>query len=177
MLTHDKPLIAMSTEKLIEYKGVTLNYNIVSDILTQLWTQLEQRNVSTSNIKKVYSVATECLENIYKHSDFETTINDSVTFNLEWEEHQVKVVARNPVDSTKATALSAKIDFIKSLNQIGLKKLYQYEIKKRSINSSGGAGLGLIIIARKSETSFEYTMKQLTESKKIVLFQLTIPLE
>jgi len=73
---------------------------------------------------------------------------EAVMSSVENHASQTQKTIENP---TKIPTLNERIQFLKSLNPVGLKKLYQYEIKKRGISNKGGAGLGLIIITRKSE--------------------------
>lgn len=160
----------MPKTPLLKYHNNALDYNTVSDILTDIWTLLEEHDVGVSNIKKVYSIATECLENIYKHSDF-VDIADSIKFELQIENGTLEIVSSNPVENSKTSFLHERITFLNGLNKVGLKKLYQYEIKKRGMTVKGGAGLGLIIIARKSES---YTCEIIALDNSIDSFILKI---
>lgn len=160
---------------ILTYKSNTLDYDQVSNLLTNIWTALEEDDQPISSIKKIYSVSNECLENIYKHSDFVTSLNDSVYFTLEKNSSNFIINASNPLGATKVKKLKEKVSYLNTLNTSELKNLYQYEIKKRSISNKGGAGLGLIIIARKSNCQLKLEISEINEELSQVIFTIKIP--
>jgi len=163
---------------IIDYNGEKLDYDTVGELLTQLWSKMEQEGNNIVVIKKVYSIVTEFLENVYKHSDFVEDGNKLVTIKIRKKDaDHYTVVVQNPVLKEKLEKLIYKVDFINSLNKAGLKKLYQYEIKKRTISPKGGAGLGLIIVARKAEGSILFEAKEYNEQTSLISMSVTVSLD
>ena len=154
---------------IVSFKGNTLNYSQVTDLLSQLWQSLENKGLDISEVKSIYSVVTELLENAYRYSDQITDVNECFDFTfseLSTKKYIIKI--KNPVEKSKAIKLNEKINFINSLSKIGLKKLYQYEIVRNKNDNHTGGGLGLIIIARKIEEPLQLELIQLNTNITIV---------
>lgn len=160
-------------KSILTFKSDTINYDQVSDLLAKLWQLLEEKGLEITEVKQIYSVATEMLENIYRYSDtINSKDNDSLMLSIfEPKPKRYQIILRNPAESSKALKLKEKIDFVNSLTKVGLKKLYQYEIVRRKDENHSGAGLGLIIIARK--TIEPITIELQTYNDKITLITLT----
>lgn len=170
--------LTMTDTSSIDFKGDKLNYDKVGELLTLLWTKMEAKGHNVVDIKKVYSIVTEFLENIYKHSDFVEDGQEIVLFKVREKGSNAYIISvQNPVLKEKVEKLSCKIDFINSLNKAGLKKLYQYEIKKRTISPKGGAGLGLIIVARKTENPIYFEAKEYNEFTSLITISVIVSLD
>ena len=160
------------------YNDTNLDYDRASDLLGQVWMVLESKKIEIPDIKIVYSVASELLENVYKYSNFNEEEKKHVLFEmLEINSKEYKIKVSNPVAKDKALQLKEKIDFVKSLSKVGLKKLYQYEIVRSKKNDHPGAGLGLIIIARKTIEPILLELLPISESLTIVTITVKISLK
>jgi len=160
-------------KSILTFKSDTINYDQVSDLLAKLWQLLEEKGLENAEVKQIYSVVTEMLENIYRYSDtIKTKDNDSLMLSVfETKSKHYQIVLRNPAETDKATKLKEKIEFVNSLTKIGLKKLYQYEIVRRKDENHSGAGLGLIIIARKTIEPLKIELQKFNDN--ITLITLT----
>lgn len=165
----------MSHKLLLSYQNHHIDYNTVSELLTKIWTSLEENNVSITNIKVIYSISTECLENSYKHAEL-TCPDCLVNFKLFLSEDEAEIIVSNPINTLKVQPIQERITFLKSLNPVGLKKLYQYEIKKREISNKGGAGLGLIIITRKSDGNINCNVENKANNISMIEISVKVPL-
>lgn len=166
----------MKKNNILKYEGSTIVYETVGQLLQQVWAYLESQDYKQSKIKIVYSILTELLENIYRYSDFaESEALVKFEFNkVDKNSYAIKI--QNPAMKEKAIRLKDKIEFINSLNKSGLKKLYQYEIKKKNITQSGSAGLGLIIIARKLEVPMEIELKDVNSQLSVITIKVIVKL-
>lgn len=160
--------------EVVKYQNNILDYNEVSNLLTNIWTSLEEDGQNISTIKKIYSVSNECLENIYKHSDFVNEFS-VVNFLLEKNTNSFIITSSNPIVASKKEIIQDKIENLSKLDNSGLKDLYQNEIKRRSSLTNGGAGLGLIIIARKSNNQINLEIKEINKDLSLVLFTIEVP--
>jgi hypothetical protein len=158
---------------IVVFNGCRIDFNQVSDILSHTWSKLEEIGLNTIKIKLLYSIITEMLENVYRYSIENDTDSELIHFSIyEIKSKQFQITTTNPVALSQYEKLKSKIEFVNSLNQIGLKKYYQYEIIKTKDNIEKGAGLGLIIISRKIEQPIKIEMQQLKE--EIILVTLTV---
>ncbi|MBK8805921.1 MAG: hypothetical protein IPO21_04400 [Bacteroidales bacterium] len=161
----------MTILPLLTYRNNNIDYNTVSNLLTQLWTILDKYDINVSNKKKIYSVATECLENIYKHSEF-IEKEDSVSFQVNLLNNSIEIKSSNPININKILPICERIEFLKGLNNNSIKQLYLHKIKKRGISNKGGAGLGLILMVRKAEGKIDFRTE--TINKFVSSLVLTI---
>ena len=151
--------MTMTKELLVQYKSKQIDYQSVNDVLAQLWNLLNKNEVPINSIKKVYSVATECLENIFKYADTDET--ESIVFEVSVNGDTIHVNAQNRLKRLKIAKLEYNIDLVNSLDKVELKKLFKHKIQTRKISELGGAGLGLIIIARKIEGKISYKIQEI----------------
>lgn len=163
----------MAKTQLVKYKDNDINYDTVSTLLTLVWAALEKYDIGISGIKKIYSIATECLENICKHSDFLNS-DKLFIFEMNIDKNTIYISTSNYVNKNKVKAIVERIIFLKKQTPIRLKELYQQEIKKRTFSNKGGAGLGLIIMTRKSEGNIDCSVKQINNTTSVLTLNIRI---
>lgn len=162
----------MAKEYLVQFRSSQINYQTVNDLLSQLWQHLNNKKIPVSITKKVYSVATECLENIYKYAD--TDGNDTLKFDAWCDDQHIYIDAENILKHVKIAKLEYNIDLVNSLDKIELKKLFKHKIQTRKISELGGAGLGLIIIARKIDGKISYRINDINAHYALFSFSAKI---
>lgn len=139
-----------------------------------------ERNSEERKIKKkVYHVLVETLQNINKHSD---DINEQIVkgvgsglFMIGQKDDQYFVITANKVHKNKREGLQATIDEVNNSTPEELKEMYKKQIKEGSISDRGGAGLGLIDIARKTGKELEFQFSHLDEEYYFFLLKVEIP--
>jgi hypothetical protein len=162
---------------IVEYNTNRIDFNQVSSILAATWDKLEDLGLDTNEIKVIYSVITEMLENVYRYSLVIENNTDYVRFSiLEIKPKEYLISTTNLVDTTQYEKLKLKIDFVNSLNQIGLKKYYQHEIVRTKNDNHNGAGLGLIIISRKIEQPITIEMQKTDNNAVLVTLKVLLKL-
>lgn len=161
----------MTKELLVQFRSNQIDYQTVNDLLSQLWIHLNNK-IPIGITKKVYSVATECLENIFKYADNDGT--ESLSFNVWSDDQYIYIDAENILKHVKIAKLEYNIDLVNSLDKIELKKLFKHKIQTRKISELGGAGLGLIIIARKIEGKISYKIKDVNAHYALFSFSAKI---
>jgi hypothetical protein len=153
----------------------------VTQDITKTFTSLTEKSLAKSAEsnqvqRKVFNVMVECLQNISKHAD---SLND------EDEERRGIVMVSKGVDSyniitgnvirnEKIPDLTKSLETVNSLDKEGLSELYKKQIKEGKISEKGGAGLGLIDIAKKTGTQLSYQFKELNESVSFFILTSTI---
>jgi len=162
-------------EYLVNHCTGQIDYPTVNSLLSSLWTKLNALDLPVKTVKKVYSVATECLENIYKYAD--STSKGSIIFEIIRHENSIEIYAQNLLKKVKVAKLEYNIDLVNSLNKIELKKLFKHKIQTRKISELGGAGLGLIIIARKIEGKIDYSITDITDTLSQYTFRASVSID
>lgn len=116
--------------------------------------------------KKVFNVMVECLQNICKYADFVekpiTTVQDGI-FMIGKNEEGYFLLSGNFINNSSQEGLEYKIKEVNSHDKEGLKKLYKDRLSTTELHDKGGAGLGLIDIARKSGQKIDYLFENVDE--------------
>jgi len=137
----------------------------------KMFTSMAERDMDKSNEdksvkRKVFHVMVECLQNMTKHSD-DVDTNDGVgngLFIVGKKDGYWSVITANKILKEKIDGLKAAIDNINGLNKDDLNALYKKQIREGSLSEKGGAGLGLIDIARKTGRQLDYQFLPLEDS-------------
>jgi hypothetical protein len=149
----------------------------------KMFTSMAERDMDKSNEdksvkRKVFHVMVECLQNMTKHSD-DVDRNDGVgngLFIVGKKDGYWSVITANKILKEKIEGLKASIDNINSLNKEDLNALYKKQIREGSLSDKGGAGLGLIDIARKTGRQLDYQFLPL-EDKTNYFFLLKVRID
>jgi hypothetical protein len=147
----------MNDENAVLIYSGDFNQDIVKSMLNYTEGKLSSTGVIDLVKKKMFNVMVEMLQNITKHQfskDQEKIVQPC--FLLIENEDVFNVVTGNPIHVDKVSVVSNKIDQVNSLNADELKELYKQARLSSKISDVGGAGLGFIDMARKSENKLDY---------------------
>jgi hypothetical protein len=150
---------------LIDYQG-SIKYETIGELIHHFKNQAPEVNMPTGIYKRILLVMIESLENIMKHSEQPAGENNNSllpTIKISNSEGCYTVECSNTVSSNNISKLTGKIDFINSLDQQGLKEIYKNTITDGVFTKSGGAGLGLIEIAKISGNPIIYEFSPVSE--------------
>lgn len=115
---------------------------------------------SESNVnRKVSFLLVECFQNIIKHgenlTDIDAHLDDGIfTFQMNYEGFTINSI--NHILHNEIDQLKTLVDQVNSLDSKELKKLYLEQLNNNTISDKGGAGLGLIELARRSGQKLIY---------------------
>ncbi len=143
--------------------GVSLVYlGEFNQEITKMFTSMAQeemgrKQVGTVTRKRVYHVLVETLQNMTKHSDELTDGNiGKGLFIVGQKEDAYYILTLNKVSEEKKNFLTKSIELINNASKEELKEMYITQIRDGSLSAKGGAGLGLIDIARKTGNKYRY---------------------
>lgn len=116
--------------------------------------------------RKVSFLLVECFQNIIKHGEQikrdpnETILDDGMfTFRSEGDSYFINSI--NVVRKDQIEGLSQTVALINSKTREELKEMYRAQLVNNELSDKGGAGLGLIEIARKSGNRLEVEFEPL----------------
>jgi hypothetical protein len=98
----------------------------------------------------------ESLENIMKHSENTDDQVNLPVLSVSYANNRYIINSSNLLSVQQVNPLKARIDFLNGLDQQGLKSYYKETITDGVFSKSGGAGLGLIEIAKISGNPIIY---------------------
>lgn len=126
--------------------------------------------------RKVSFLLVECFQNIIKHgesvSEINTKLEDEGLFHFKNSGHGFIINSINLVKSDEVDDLVASVELINSLDKDSLKAMYTKQLQENELSDKGGAGLGLIEMARKSGQKLDYEIEPLDD--KISFFHQQI---
>jgi len=146
---------------------LSLMYNgSFSDSITHRFIALSEHNLSSNEgmlkiRNKVSYLMAECFQNIVRHGEG-SKVKDSKEdlpgfFSTKNVGNTYFITSGNLIDKKNIDKLEEQLEQVNSLNQEELKELYRKVIKTPGLSERGGAGLGLIEMARKSGYKIEYS--------------------
>jgi len=161
------------TTKILSYKG-NLTFEIIEDLLFQFKEKIKPFDVEVFIQKRLYSILVECLENTYRHNSVVNSKSKHAQVELFLINNSDNFVIRvgNFISNNKISSLIKRIKLVNSLDKEGLNNLYRKSISKAMISDKGGAGLGIIEIARNSKQEIKYEL--MSNEKDFTFFNFLI---
>lgn len=157
------------------YKGV-FTQEVTDTILSLTEHKLVKQEESSKIKKRVYNILVEALQNVTRHQATDETHNpehDSL-FLIQKMNNRYVITTGNIAQNKNIPQIQQLIEKINTLSKEELKEYYKTVLEEGTLSEKGGAGLGLIDIARKSGNKLIY--KFVPISNDISYFYLcTVP--
>lgn len=134
---------------------------MINSILNVAERKLEDTNFTTR--KKVFNIMVECLQNICKSE--ESHEDGLPLFMLGRSEDSFIIFSGNTIEKEAEKAIAEKLKEINKLSESELKDLYRSIITKKEDFDIHESGLGLIEIAKKSNSKLDYSFKEVDDSR------------
>ncbi|HNS29243.1 MAG: SiaB family protein kinase [Tenuifilaceae bacterium] len=149
--------------------GITKMFTSMAE--SDMEKQSEERSVQ----RKVFHVMVETLQNMNKHSDEirERKIGSGL-FIIGKKLDTYYVITSNMVARKHKDALEKSLITVNNATQEELKEMYKKQIKEGQLSEKGGAGLGLIDIARKTGETLDYQFLQLDDENYFFILKVEI---
>ncbi|TAF64461.1 MAG: hypothetical protein EAZ55_11540 [Cytophagales bacterium] len=144
--------------------GISLVYlGEFNQEITRMFTSMAEEDMDKNNEqtkikRKVYHVMVETLQNMSKHSDELANLNEvgRGLFMIGRKEDSYYIITSNKIHIDKKESLNGALVKVNLATNEELKEMYKKQIKEGSLSDKGGAGLGLIDIARKTNERLDY---------------------
>lgn len=149
-----------------------LSEDNVDSILYFIEDKMEKEGEPKNLIKKIFTIVVESLQNIRIHgSDDKDGIKASfIVIGKEQAGYQIWVgnLAANKIVEEIKNGISR----IKDLKPSAIRKIYLNSLSYGKLTDKGGAGLGLITIALKSDNNMEFGFEKINDN--LTLFNLNV---
>jgi hypothetical protein len=155
------------------YKGI-FNSTLTDKILSLAETNMNITEETSKTQKRVYFVMVESLQNITRHQDLNQAEENHAFFVVQNRSGEYNLTSANIVDDTKIDHLKSSIDKINSLNADELKDYYKDVLENTGLSDKGGAGLGLIEMARKSGNKLYYSFDRVDDKSSFFYFKTKV---
>ncbi|HET6243049.1 MAG: hypothetical protein H0V01_09375 [Bacteroidetes bacterium] len=155
-----KPKVFFAFFKQLEKDSSTFVYQAdFNENITENLLRLSEFNINNiPEISKLNNTVSflmaECFQNIIHHSDKpkikNRTNNLPEMFLVRNIENTIYISSTNLIENTKIERIKGQLDIVNKLEKAELKELYLEVLTNESYSEKGGAGLGIIEMARKS---------------------------
>lgn len=168
----------MSRNLILAYHG-DFSQETTKSILAMAERSLQASEEDSTVKKKVFNVMVESLQNIVKHSAELPghTHTQPAIFLVGKEANGYSVMSGNAVPRGTIAGLKATLDKINALDKEGLRELYKTILKGTTLSEKGGAGLGLVDMARKSGEKLSFDFQEMSESYCFFCLKVNVSLE
>jgi len=160
-------------KNILSYSG-NLSFEKINELLELYNVEAIELGINPVTQKRLFSILVETLENAYRHKvlSIDKEKYNKVDFSLTYTDTDIEVNIGNYTVPENAEQVSVKLDMLNKLSVKGISSLYKESIAKAKISAKGGAGLGLIEIARNSRQIMKYNITSVQSS--IVYFEFNI---
>ena len=130
--------------------------------------------------KKAFHIFIECAQNLYHHIEPISGIqkdygSDKVGVILMTKDGSFcRITTGNFIQKSKSKILQAQIDRLNKLTEAEVKMLYRETINNKQFSEKGGAGIGMIDMARKSGNKLHCQFYTLKDNPEVLFFSFDV---
>ncbi len=133
----------------LDYVGV-LNSEIRVQLLDFLSAIAIAHLGKRKDLRKLCSIAIELLDNAQRHCT-----DDDISFKWQIEGDSLIVKVENHASEEDAKRLKEQVEALRQMTPTEITEEFRKQLLNPEFNARGGAGLGILQIAKKGATSFE----------------------
>jgi hypothetical protein len=164
--------------EIIEFNGA-IHYDTIGELIHQFKNRVHILGVHTGTYKKLLLVMIESLENIMKYSEYPTNHEQEVSafipvFSIIRDKNHYMITASNMVENKNIEPLGDRINYLNNLSQQELKDFYKAIITNGKFSTRGGAGLGLIEIAKISGNKIQHEFIPVTDNYSMFIMKVRV---
>jgi hypothetical protein len=146
--------LMMEDNLMFVYRGVVTNENSEA-LLMLLEKEMEQSDFGFIGRKRLFMFVLESLQNVSRHSTKKKHGEMSLVIYSKIERGYT-VTTANVISKSDAPGLKEQLDLLNSLDASGIRELYRKKLSTTDFSDKGGAGLGLIEMAKKTGNKLDY---------------------
>ena len=160
------------------YNGA-FSSQIITNLLSLSETQLSELQLKRAVFKRIYFIIVEILQNISRHQAItgNVEIDRQGLFILKKIDNYYYIITGNTVINRDIESITQQIEYINSKDEKELQLLYNKVLIEGAISERGGAGLGLIAIARKSKQNIATKFISIKRNLSYFMFGVCVELE
>jgi hypothetical protein len=156
----------------ITREGVMICFNgafvhsIIEEIGSALRRYLEEEEEKRGAALDVFSVYIEQAQNVRNYlarKRFADASHTNAIIVIGRKDNRYVVSSGNIVETQDAKELASRLDAVRALDSAGLRTLFKTRLRAETRDSNGGAGMGLIEIARRCTEPLQYAFHAVDE--------------
>lgn len=154
------------------YRGIVTNTNSLS-LLMLLEREMENSEFGFAGRKRLFMFVLESLQNISRHTSQNDYARMSVVTYSKTDTGYI-VSTGNVIDAENVPELRKRLRQINRLDPEDIRKVYRQMLEKAEYSDKGGAGLGLMEMAKKTGNKLDYDFIKLNEDYYYYVFSKTV---
>jgi len=174
-LTHRIRDKMMKERLMFVYRGVVTQDNSLP-LLMLLEKEMENSEFGFVGRKRLFMFVLESLQNVSRHSDNNIHSNMSLVVYSKLDKGYT-VTTGNVISSSNIDDLKRRLDEINNLEAEKMRSVYRHMLNTSELSSKGGAGLGLIEMAKKTGNKLDYDFIHLDDDSYYFVLSKTVDSE
>lgn len=162
----------MKEHLMFVYRGVITNENSVP-LLMLLEKEMENSEFGFVGRKRLFMFVLESLQNVSRHSDHHKYADMSLVVYSKTESGYT-VTTGNVLPSVRINDLRDKLDEINNLQTEEIRNVYRQMLSAAEFSDKGGAGLGLIEMAKKTGNKLDYDFVRIDDEFSYFILSKTV---
>jgi Family of unknown function (DUF6272) len=162
----------MKERLMFVYRGVVTNDNSAS-LLMLLEKEMESSEFGFVGRKRLFMFVLESLQNVSRHSNKNQYSEMSLVVYSKTDTGYT-VTTGNVIETDKIDDLRSKLDEINKLDTGEIRNVYRNMLSNAEFSSKGGAGLGLIEMAKKTGNKLDYDFIKLDDKFSYYILSKTV---
>lgn len=149
------------SEVILMYEG-EVNHEIIKTLIYTLENNLKRTQISRAIQKKVFCIIVEVIQNIEKHyyrSDFKKG-----AILVVHNEEDILIITGNKVKKEQYEVISGYEAILRNKSREEIRKMFVEQLERGTLSKKGGAGLGFLYVARKSNNNLEFYFEELRDN-------------
>ncbi len=163
----------MTNERLLfVYRGIITNDNSIP-LLMLLEKEMENSDFGFIGRKRLFMYVLESLQNISRHNDKSEQSNMSLVVYSK-SDGGYNVTTGNVISTSNINSLRSKLDEINNLEANEIRSFYRQMLSASESSGKGGAGLGLIEMAKKTGNKLDYDFVSIDDEFSYFILNKTV---
>ena len=171
-------MLKKSREDIILYQG-QLDFDSIGDLIQSLKDKMRKRDVRFNIYKRILTIIIESLENIIRYRENLDQKNSIILsyppeFQIYADDNQFIIESSNAILSDDIESLDKKLSQLNELDKIGIRELYKATITDGKFSEKGGAGLGMIEMAKIADDKLDYSFSKIDNNYSYFILRLMV---
>jgi hypothetical protein len=162
----------MKERLMFVYRGIVTNENSIP-LLMLLEKEMENSDFGFVGRKRLFMFVLESLQNVSRHSDQNQHADMSLVVYSKTG-NGYTVTTGNVLPSASINTLKNKLDEINNLQTNEIRNVYRQMLSTAEFSNKGGAGLGLIEMAKRTGNKLDYDFVPLNEEFSYFILSKTV---
>lgn len=174
-LTRKIRTMLMEQRLMFVYRGIVTNDNSIP-LLMLLEKEMETAEFGFVGRKRLFMFVLESLQNVSRHSNGTAHSNMSLVVYSK-QSGGYTVTTGNVISTANIEDLKKRLDEINNLATDEIRNVYRQMLSNSEFSSKGGAGLGLIEMAKKTGNKLDYDFLNIDDQNSYFILSKTVDSE